>query len=467
MSEPRPRKAFLSTALILFGLLLAGGVALVWLQPQPKTPAHLRLPDGSTVGVAAVTFGTNHSHGGLLAKWLQSLPDAVQDIVPNLGPHMSYFSLKTPTPTLVVWLDLLKLSNSPPGYMSPGWFEVFLGDTNGFVSGPGQNLPFVGFGTVFPMQFSAFPRRERVFTLHVYSHDAQGKAKDCGALEVLNPAYHAYPQWQAEILPAKHRAGDVEATLEMFSTGHGTGGMSMGSFSRGTFGIEFPARGEDGENATGCFLRLRSLVNMNEFWRVDRVVLSDATSNRVSSTSMNITGFEGEAFAFAPGLWTNETAWKLDCEIKRVKGFAPNELFTFKNIPLGSLDQTSQYGWTTNFNGVTVTLDTFVRRMPMTNKLWSSTMLSTAHFSVSGATNDLYIDWVETRTDQGASVESAGGSSSSLGSQERWFLDIPVDAKTLDITFAVHQGRSVEFLVKPDSGPARFEMPAPSRAKTQ
>jgi hypothetical protein len=437
MSALRSRKGLLTALLILFALLLIGGVLLTWMRPHQKPPPRLTLQDGSTVIVAGATFGTNHVHGSILGRWIASLPDAVQDILPGLGPRLAYESLKTPAPTLVIWIDLPKLTNAPRGSAPGGWYEVYLGDTNGLVSGPGQGLPFAGMGQVFGLQFSAFPRREREFTLHVFTRDAQGHDKDCGSLPVLNPAYHAYPQWQPENLPATHRAGDVEATLEMFSTRDGILNMSM-----------------SGAGMTpSAILHLRSESDTNQIWRVDHVILSDATSNVLQNNGISWTGVDAATFVFNPGLWTNETAWKLRCEIKRIKGFAPGEMFTFKNIPLGTLNQTNQFGWTTNVNGVSVTLDYFVRRPPNTNASWASDQLSQAHFRVSGTTNDLYLDLLETRADNGASVECPSSGISGT-SQDRWLDGIPLEAKTLDFTFAVQRGRSVEFLVKPEAGPA-------------
>jgi hypothetical protein len=447
MSAPPSRKVFLTVILILSGLLLIGGVLLTWMRPHQNPSPRLTLPDGSTVIVAGATFGTNHVHGSVLGRWIASMPSAVQDILPGLGPHLAFQSLNTPVPALVIWIDLPKLTNAPPGTASSGWYEVYLGDTNGLVSGPAQGLPFVGMGQVFGLRFSAFPRRDREFTLHVFTRDAQGNEKDCGSLPVLNPAYHAYPRWQPETLPTTHRAGDVEATLEMFSTKNEILHMSWS----GSVGMTL-----------STILHLRPVTDTNQIWRLDHVVLSDALSNVVQDTGVTSTGSSGDdtiSYAFQPGLWTNETAWKLRCEIKRTKGFAPGEMFTFKNIPLGALNQTNQFGWTTNLNGVTVTLDYFVRRPPSTNAYWSSDKLSLAHFSVSGTTNDLYLDLLETRTDNGASVECPSSGSSGT-SQDRYLRNIPLEAKTLDFTFAVHRGRSVEFLVNPEAGPERFGNPA-------
>jgi hypothetical protein len=172
------------------------------------------------------------------------------------------------------------------------------------------------------------------------------------------------------------------------------------------------------------------------------------------------------SFLFAPGLWTNEAAWKIRCEIRRAKGFTPGELFTFSNVPVGEMSQTNYLGRTTNVNGVTVTLDNFVRRPPLTNDRWSSDQLSQVSLHVSGISNDFHLDLAEVRTDHATSLEFPD-SSSSGNARSYGFKTIPDDAKTLDFTFAVHQGRWVEFLAKPETGSGKYAIPGtPNRKKT-
>ena len=276
-------------------------------------------------------------------------------------------------------------------------------------------------------------------------------------MEVSNPVYRSYPQWQPEALPASKRVGDVAATLEQFRTGLGNN-MGESWLQDGRQVIEFETNREGGQNETACLLRLRPLTDTNQVWQVDHVELSDATGNVLPSSGMSWTG-SGEVFGFSPGLWINEAVWKLRCEIKRTRGFVPDELFTFEKVPLGEMNESNYLGWTTNFNGVTVTLDHLIRRPPNTNNAWSTSDLTDASLRVSGLSNDLHLDLVETRADNGTNVECPS-SSTSADIQERYLRNVPLEAKSLDFTFAVHQGRWVEFLVKPVTGPARFEVPA-------
>jgi hypothetical protein len=448
-------------------LLLAGGVVLVARSPSSRVAAaSLVLPDGTKVSVVGVSYGTNHVFGGPLARWVARTPPAVQSAMVRLfGSRVASQTVTTATPMLAVWFYSPIISTPAPGSLAPGMsgmsrmYAVYAGDTNGFVSGA-SGSPFFGYGGLSSSWFSAFPRRDRTMVLHLYQPDSQGKMKACGVIEVSNPVYRSYPQWQPEALPATKRVGDVEATLEQVITGVGNN-MSESSLPGGGFAIEFETNREVGQIETACCLHLRPLADTNQAWLVDHVELSDATGNVIRSAGMTWSG-DGEVFGFSPGLWTNEAAWKLRCEIKRTKGFAPGELFTFKNVPLGEMNQTNQIGWATNFNGVSVTLDNIIRRQPMTNSNWSSDQMTEASFHVTGLSNDLHLDLVETRADDGTNVECPS-SSTSGDTQKRFLRNVPLEAKTLDFTFAVHQGRWVEFLVKPETGPARFELPAPKK----
>ncbi len=117
-------------------------------------------------------------------------------------------------------------------------------------------------------------------------------------------------------------------------------------------------------------------------------------------------------FAFDPGLWPSESAWKLRREIKRARRFGPGETFVLRDIPFGRLGVTNQIGCRTNFGGVNVTLDYVVRRAANTNSSWSSEDLSQARFTTAGLSNGLHLDLLSARTDTGTNLDCGSWSSS-------------------------------------------------------
>jgi hypothetical protein len=353
---------------------------------------------------------------------------------------------------MVVWLD--RATNQPAGSSGIPYFDVLLSDANGFMSGDAAWL----FGGWSPnpqiLRFTAIPRRDPVIALNFFCPSPTGGVQQCGSLSFPKPVYGRFPQWTPEVLPATKRVGDVEVTLERLSTGHNSA-MSQRSLAGGGSVIEFGANGSGGRNNTICLLRLRSLTNTNQVWQVAGEELSDATGNRVHNTAFSCGGPGDDYFRFEPGLWTNESAWKITCEIKRVKGFAAEEMITFRDVPLGGLGATNRVGWTSNFNGISITLADISRRQPNTNSSWSSDSCSRVNFVVNGVGNGLQLDLFATRADNGADLDcvSWSGSGSTRGYS---FRSIPPDAKTADFTFTLQRSRWVEFTVRPEVGAARL-----------
>ena len=86
--------------------------------------------------------------------------------------------------------------------------------------------------------------------------------------------------------------------------------------------------------------------------------------------------------------------------------------------------------------------------------------MSQAHFTIAGLSNDSHLDLVSARTDAGTNLD-CGSWSSSEGWRTYSYRNLPLEAKTVDSTFAVQQGRWVEFTVKPEAGIARREYEPP------
>ena len=361
-------------------------------------------------------------------------------------------STTTSEPKLIIWLGrATNNATAPPG---SGYFTALLSDASGFISGDHASI-YGWWSNPEQMQFGVIPRRDPVIAVNFFYHAPTGGVSRCGSLPFANPLYGAFPQWQPEPLPATRRAGDVAVTLEKVSTGHDQN-SSVRADSNGHVIHEFGTNRVDGQNRTVCFIQFQPLTNTNQVWCVAAEEVSDATGNKARNTSFGWGSIEEGYFSFEPGLWPNESAWKLRCEIKRARGFDPGETFVFRDIPFGSLGATNQIRCATNFSGVTVTLDHIIRRAPNTNSSWSSEDLSQAHFTTAGLSNGVHLDLLSARTDTGTNLDC--GSWSSSGSWRNYsYRNVPLEAKTADFTFAVQRGRWVEFTVKPEVGLARRE----------
>jgi hypothetical protein len=440
------------------GLIVLAGIIVALRQPKLSASVPLSLPDGSVVRLLAVTYGTNHVVGRPLARLVARMPDFAQGVLARLlGTRAALLgSTTTPEPKLILWLGrATNNAASPPG---SGYFTAFLSDATGFISGDGANM--FGWGSnPEQLQFGVIPRRDPVIAVNFFYHASTGGVSQCGSLPFANPLYGAFPQWQPEPLPVTRRAGDVAVTLEKVSTGHDPSTSVRGDRNN-HFILEFGTNRVDGQNKTISLVQLRSLTDINRTWLVASAEVSDATGNKARSTSFGWGSREEGYFNFEPGLWPNETAWKVRCEIKQVQGFAPGETFVFRDIPFGSLGATNEIRCRTNFGGVTVTLDRVVRRAPNTNSSWSSEDLSQAQFTTAGLSNGLHLDLLSARTDTGTNLDCGAWSSS-----DSWriysYRNLPLEAMTVDFTFAVQRGRWVEFTVKPEVGIARREYESP------
>ena len=442
---------------VFFGslvLILLAGIIMALRLPKPIVSGPLSLPDGAVVRIVAVTYGTNHAVGRPLARLVARMPDAVRDgLLDVLGSPVALLgSATTPEPTLIIWLG--RTTNNAAAPLGTGYFTALLSDASGFISGDHASMYGWGSNTE-QMQFGVVPRRDQVISVNFFHHSPTGGVSQCGSLPFANPLYGAFPQWQPKPLPATRRVDDVALTLEKVSTGHDQN-SSIRADRNGHVIHEFGTNRVDGQNLTFCFIRLQPLANTNQVWCVAGEEVSDVTGNKAPSTSFGWGSLEEGYFSFEPGLWPNESAWKLRCEIKRARGFEPGETFVFRDIPLGSLGATNQIRCATNFSGVAVTLDYIIRRAPFTNSSWSSDDFSQVHFTTAVLSNGLHLDLLSARTDTGTNLDSISSSSS-----DSWriygYRNVPLEAKTVDFTFAVQRGRWVEFTVKPEVGIARRE----------
>ena len=436
------------------GLIVLAGIVVALRQPKPTASGPLSLPDGSVVRILAVTYGTNHVVGRPLARFVARMPAAVQaGLLYLLGKRAALqFSTTTSEPKLIIWLG--RATNNAATPPASSYVTAFLADASGFISGDHASI-YGWWSNPEQMQFGVIPRRDPVIAVNFFYHSPTGGVTRCGTLPFANPLYGNFPQWRPEPVPATRRASDVAMTLEKVSTGHDQN-SSVRADSNDRVSHEFGTNRVDGQNSTVCFIRLQSLIDSNQVWCVAGEEVSDATGNKARNTSLGWGSFEEGYFSFEPGLWPSESAWKLRCEIKRVRGFDSGDTFVFRDIPFGSLGATNVISCATNFSGVSVILDHTIRRAPNTNSSWSSEELSQVQFTTAGLTNGLHLDLLSARTDRGTNLDCGSWSS---GDRQRTYnyRNVPLQAKTADFTFAVQRSRWVEFTVKPEVGIARRE----------
>lgn len=422
--------------IVLVVLALFGACLIGWLLvPEPAPPARgaITLPDGSWARLEAVTYGTNHVVAPKLAHLVSHLPQAIQNSLrKHLGRRaMIRFTHQTPSPMLVLWLN--RDISAKPFPTNQGYFECVLSGTNGTTCGQ-----FVGYAARYPLEtkeFAVFPRREKTLVLTIYHHDAEGNIFERGYLTFPNPEYRRYPHWKPEPLPATKFAGDVKVTLGKLVTGI----EQTVEFTNSVHGhqVRFTTNAPLGTSITVCDLRMEP-TRTNEQWAVVRVVTSDATGNQVGHDLLTTDDESGEVI-FSPALWPDESAWKVAFEIARRDGFGSGEVISFPGLPIPATNGTNLIGWTTNFQGLQVTLEQMVRREADLE----------LRLGVTGLTNGHRLDLISAAGDTGE--ELTRYFQSDLGTNQiHRFKAPPAGAKRATFTFAVQPSRWVEFLAKPE-----------------
>jgi hypothetical protein len=285
-----------------------------------------------------------------------------------------------------------------------------------------------------------FPRRQKAFKLRFKSD--QGKV--VSEFRVPNPVYRFYPTWKPEPFPTTKRAGAMAATL-IGLTHHRLDPAFQVS--------------ENGQ-PTGD-------------WENTRVTVFDATGNPAGG---------GER------LCTNETAVKLQAEFFRRDHarFASNEIWTIPNVPIPPPGKVHVMNLSNTLQGVSLKLWTIGGPCSVTysngvpgqvqptsaNRGAGSYSMSPSKpgfgrsrvnvislnmgspnlvLSVTGLKEGLRFS-VQPISDRDREALYSGLNESVEG-QRLYVLDVPRDAKTVDLKFIVQERRVVEFLVPPLTQP--------------
>lgn len=442
------RKWVLCAAVVV--LIALFGLIIVASRRLPPASTWIALPDGTSVRVTAVTYGTNHVVGSKLGEFANHLPKGLKETFKRIVGQRALPEQKvtTPTPEFLVWLDR-QTNTSGATVPPPVPYTTFLGDGSNFISGPEAYLNnfFIG-SHLEALHFYVFPKRDSFLTLNFFYQRSGGGSQLGASLPFVNPFYHDYPQWQPEALPAMKRVGDLEVTLQKIESGHDNSSFQKGNRD-GAIEITYGTNRTGGWNYTVMNLILKPLSNPDEVWRIAGLDVLDATGNTAHNSSMSWSG-QGASVSFMPSLWPGENAWTVKIELKRSEGFRPDEIFILKNVPLGEVNRTKVLDLTNHLGEVRLVLHSVTRRSSLTNTTsWSSGQMSSFAFKHSTLPDGVQMDLLRVVWDTGKTNNSESWSAS-VNERDYDFHEIPLTAKTADITFAVQKSRFVEFTVKPE-----------------
>jgi hypothetical protein len=454
----------------LAAALLAAGIAVTaWFlrDRMPDGPPQiLTLASGEKYRFVGTTYGGRNVPPSFEAKVVSVLPVRLANLArKRVGPQISQYNQgqKYDSPQLFIWFQMAG-SNVPAA--TPGTqLTARVTDEAGIEAGVVDYPPgFVSGVAWHYTSFPVLPRRSRVLQLNFYPFPGFGNGSDpAGSITITNPLYGNYPQWKPEPVPAVKKAGDLEVRLDDFVTGRQPGGGTVVK-ANGSRSLPF-YRAEKGQDVvTGYDFSVRSPRGTNEVWVLQSAELSDATGNVLRNTSFQssynafrgygrpqLTEWAAYSESFRDTLWPDEAAWRLKLEFKRASGFAPEEIVTFKNVPVPGVGTNLYPGFAKKAGGIKVVLTKFERRPePTVVWAWGFPSDETPRVTVElpGKPKGVALDFLDMKADVGQ-AELSGYSSSDEFSSAIYVKNISTNAKTMDFTFVVQKTRAVEFLVKP------------------
>lgn len=417
MAKPGGYRNFLIGLVVL---IAAGGMVAIF-RPRPGSSiGHtVTYSDGTTLTLKEVTYGTEHRYqgGGWRERLIGLLP---RKYAAKYASRRNV--LRTDQPSVTLWLDRRGAAATTSG--------LVLCDADGF--GVEGNYWMMKLNppnsTMEGWAFEAWPRRGRTFTVRVYERGQRyGEATLLGEFTVRNPRPDHYPTWTAPPLPITATNGDLSLTLFDLTAAVGRGSLKWKPAPNPTV------------SETRAGFRIRWNGQPTRQWDIVTTEASDATGNQIRALwGSSSPEPDAEYAELHPHLWPAESAWKLRVGLSQRSNFAPDEVWTIRDISLsptnGTLIQTNLQGITLQFVG-------------LERRSW---LRGTHHFNFrfTPATSDHRLTLIRALSDRGG---QAGGAGSYEGQREWAFaLDVNTNATRLvELTVALHRTRYFKFFARP------------------
>jgi tetratricopeptide (TPR) repeat protein len=426
---------------ILFVVMLGWTIQSV---RQNRLNLTRKLSDGTTLALETVTYGKKHEFGNVYFRF--PVPFPVREV----------YSASTENDGIVVWL-----TRRDPGsgkYSSDfNWLALWEavdehGCRFGGSGGPGTSSS--SNFSVGRVTLEAFPRRKEKFKLRFY--DRNGKVAATFDVPVPLPARGPFPMWTTEDLPITKSNGDLSVKLTE---------MRASAYESSHNNVKFETL------QVNPTFRVAQNGKPTQAW--------DASGTEISDATGNLSRYSGDGFCpYEPALKLRVTFFR-----NARAQFAPDEIWTVRNVPVQKPNTAKRLSGSRTVQGATLELLAIGGKGQVSYSHSAPKQGSGSHtygggsFTIDGRTsNGVTTNTVkgtlphvsarvtglveqrltlQVKDDRRRDVE-VDPASPIVGDDHFWFLKIPPDAKTLNLTFAVHKGRAFEFVVKPpDFQPAR------------
>ena len=430
----RKRNILLLTIILL--VIIAAAAFIVW-QRQVSPQQTQRLPDGRLATLEGVSYGDNITVGSNIfgATTISGSPSS------NSNNDFLIFCLSLPNEwgsygsTHDVTLDehgcWMSQGSAQSHLMSFGKTSYF-----GITLGNEKELKLVS--------LTAFPRRGQTVILQLFDNDGKGPIAEFTA---PNPTPGPHPVWTPEPLPIKKQVGDLTFALTELKAGLDSRG---GSASPGDISL------------TRASFRITEQGKPVKSWSPVRFEVSDATGNHVSEEVTSPFNYKynyrnGEMRVELQRMLCIEETWKLRVEFAQSSGeqFTADQIWTLRGLTVPGQNTLISSNETAMREGYTLRLVGIGGRGRVE---WSPEYASSGDQIKVRARVSLPCDGMRlsllATDDKGRKFTGfVQGYKDVDKDNEREFSfsfqDIPSDARSLDLTFAIHKSLYAEYLVKP------------------
>lgn len=417
---------------LLLAVVFAGcAVAVALLREPRRVRGSVTLPDGRSVSVAKVTFGTTHDFedGSFIARAVARVAGA--RFAGRLG-YRSY-SQKSLVPCVTVWTRWYgDITNVPPRYAS-------VREESGMESEPAfpswDTSAVASTERIMAWRFENYPRGAESFELRFHDRLPPYHTKPLGALSVRNPQVTNAVSSGAAGLPQSVSLPEINVTLRELRVG-----AAMPFWRRPSHSGLAPwtqARFEVVE---------RGLLSTN--WIVRGLTLLGGSGNVLTPMPLMSRIQDGHLEAgFTAAWWRTEPEWKMEVVLGRTGAFLTNEVFEVRDLPASGLDTALVTNCPPNeaaLSGMVLTLHPASAEAAAGSGFVHTTTLL-IKYPVAGRSARLVL--TRARDQLGRPVRFETSSDNGLGHLYAGLMLAP-DVTRLSFTFGVSHSRTVSFDVR-------------------
>ena len=408
---------------LTWGVTLLVLSALLCLSFQEPRGQLRRLPDGTTVELAAVTFGREHRYqGGNLWQRLWALR------YPRVYPPNP---LETDEDEAVLWFNW----HGPCEFQQAGTVDehgCYLHPSASVYPmaplsfGPRGRSIAKGPPTFAFTELPAYPRRTGHFRLQLFDNPLE--RRPTAEFDVRQRPVRPVQEWQGQRLPLTARDGGVEFVMDQLR--HEASPEMLGWAS--------------------AVFRCREAGKLSHDWIPEQITVADVTGNSLT-TSADANGSDRQQFR---GLCRREPAWKVQVGFVRSKPLRSTAAFVWQAPPLTApaKDHTGGPSSSIRHGEVTLGIKEISGGGTATGETFDAYQRPTVTLSISAPDSRYSVGVIAAADESGRPLEVEPSAACSLGPGDCLYdfrLRFRPRTRQVRLTLGLFETHTAEFLVKP------------------